>query len=318
VGTGYAARVRAETLTADERSQLVVVSGRDPDRNQEFADTFSLEATGNWQALVNRPDLDLVVVSTINRDHGAIAQAALEADKHVIVEYPLALDVVQARSLIDLANQRRKLLHVEHIELLSGIHLAIQGALPDIGTPFYVRYASITPQRPAPQKWTYDTEQFGFPLMGALSRIHRLTHLFGAVKSVYCQTRFWGNGGLPNPFTACFCSAQLRFASGLLADLSYGKGDAVWQADRTLTIHGEKGAIAIDGSEGTLILDNETRSLDMGSRRGLFARDTAMVLAHLTNSAPLYVTLESSLYALRVAEAARQSADQGKVILLEN
>jgi biliverdin reductase len=317
VGTGYAAKARAATLATDERSRLVAVTGHDPTRRQEFAEEFSVEAISNWRDLVQRSDLDLVIISTINRDHGAIARAALEAGKHVVVEYPLALGVAEATELVSLAQQQQRLLHVEHIELLSGIHLAAQAALSEIGNPFYVRYANLNPQRPAPPKWTYDSELFGFPLIGALSRIHRLTDLFGPVKTVYCQARFWGQSGLPSPYTACLCSAQLRFASGLIADLSYGKGDALWQAERTLTIHGEQGAIAIDGSEGTLILDGETRALDMGSRRGLFAKDTAMVLDHLLHQAPLYVNVESSLYALKVAEAAQQSAHQGRVIEVE-
>ena len=315
VGTGYAARVRAETLQADDRSQLVAVAGHVAGATQTFSQTYQAEALPSWQALVARSDLDLVIVSNINSEHGAIVRAALENEKHVVVEYPLAIDLAEAEALVELAKAQNKLLHVEHIEILSGIHLAIQGALAEVATPFYVRYASLAPQRPAPQKWTYYPQLFGFPLVGALSRIHRLTHLFGQVASVSSQARFWGHDAAPF-YTACLCTAQLKFTSGLIADVSYGKGDAIWQPDRSLHIHAAEGAILIDGETGKLITPTKTRDLEMGGRRGLFAQDTAGVLNHLTTGAPLYVAIESSLHALRVADAARQSVETGRVISL--
>ena len=315
VGTGYAARVRAETFQADDRSHLVAVAGHAAETTQVFSQTYRAEAVSNWRDLIARSDLDLVVISTINSEHGAIARAALESGKHVVVEYPLSLDLAEAEALVKLASAQKKLLHVEHIEILSGIHRAIQGALAEVAAPFYVRYASLAPQRPAPQKWTYYPQLFGFPLVGALSRVHRLTHLFGQVASVSSQARFWGHDAAPF-YTACLCTAQLKFTNGLIADLSYGKGDAIWQPDRSLHIHAAEGAILIDGETGKLISPTETRDLDMGSRRGLFAQDTAGVLDYLSTGAPLYVTIESSLHALQVADAARRSAETGRVISL--
>ncbi|MGG6293145.1 Gfo/Idh/MocA family protein [Leptolyngbya sp. AN02str] len=313
VGTGYAARLRAETLIAEERSHLVAVVGRDAQRTAEFCQHWDVEVLTDWRSLVQRQDINLVIISTVNRDHGAIAKAALEAGKHVVVEYPLSLDVAEADQLITLAAQQRRLLHVEHIELLSGIHTAIAEALPEIGNPFYVRYSSINPQRPAPTKWTFSLEEFGFPLMGAVSRIHRLTNLFGKVATVSCQARY-AVGDRPSPFTACLCTAQLKFVSGLVAEVIYGKGETFWQAERTLSVQGQFGAIAIDGEVGTLILGEASRSIEMGSRRGLFAKDSKLVLDHLTTGSPLYVTPQESLYALKVADAARRSAEQGQTI----
>lgn len=314
VGTGYAAKLRAETFTADGRSRLVAVTGHRPEKVAEFCQTYGAEAVSTWGDLIQRPDLDLIVIATINRDHGPITRAALEAGKAVIVEYPLSLQVEEAVDLIAIASDRQQLLHVEHIELLSGIHGAIAQSLPAIGTPFYVRYSSINPQRPAPNKWTYQPELFGFPLIGALSRIHRLTNLFGAVTTASCQTRFWGNAGLPSPYTSCLCTAQLRFASGLVADLVYGKGEAFWQEERDFLAQGDQGGIVIRAEDGRLVRQGETLPLDMGTRRGLFARDTTMVLDCLEKGTPLYVSPTDSVYALRVADAARRSAETGQTV----
>lgn len=314
IGTGFAAKQRAETLQADDRAHLVAVSGHTWESTVAFSQPYNAEAMPTWQTLIDRPDIDLVIICTVNRDHGTIAQAALQANKHVVVEYPLSLDLAEAEGLQALAIEQNKLLHVEHIELLSGVHTAIQGSLEAIGTPFYGRYSSINPQHPAPQKWTFQPHLFGFPFVGAVSRIHRLTNLFGEVKTVSCQARFWS--ATRDYYSACLCTAQLSFTSGFIAEVIYGKGEAFWQAERDLVIQGSQGALVIAGESGQLIRAEETRSLDTGSRRGLFARDTTMVLDHLTQGTPLYVTVAESVRALRVADAARRSAELGQTIEL--
>jgi biliverdin reductase len=322
VGTGYAAKLRAEALQNDARAHLVAVAGHTPDKIQTFSQTYAAEPASSWEALVARSDIDLVMVANVNSEHGRVVRSALAAGKHVVVEYPLALEVNAATELLQLALTQGKLLHVEHIELLSGIHQTAKEALVAIGVPFYVRYSSLNPQRPAPQKWTYDLNLFGFPLVGAVSRIHRLIDLFGEVATVSCQARFWGNASVERqpfegPYTSCLCTAQLRFMSGLIAEVVYGKGEAIWQAERSLEIQGQQGAVVIEGQEGTLIQADQTRPLSVGSRRGLFARDTTLVLDHLTQGTPLYLAPQSSLYALRVADAARRSAAIGQTIALE-
>jgi biliverdin reductase len=313
VGTGFAAKLRAETLQADERSHLVAVSGHTPDKTQEFARNHEASPVDSWQQLVEHPDVDLVIIATINRDHGAIAQAALNADKHVVVEYPLSLDPSEAETLIALAQAKGKLLHVEHIELLGGLHQALRQSLPEIGNAFYARYVTLVPKHPAPRNWTYHRELFGFPFSGAVSRIHRLTDLFGEVASVSCQARYWDDSDY---YTACLCTAQLRFVSGLIAEVTYGKGETFWQPLRNFEVHGDKGTLLFEGDRGTLIRGEERTPIEVAGRRGLFVKDTGMVLDYLVEGTPLYVSPAASCYALEVADGLRQSAETGKTISL--
>lgn len=315
VGTGYAAKLRAETFQSDSRSDLRAIAGHTPEKTQEFAQTYQAVALDSWQELVERPDLDLVVVCNINREHGAIARAALTAGKHVVVEYPLALEPTEAEEAIALAKAQGKLLHVEHIELLGGVHQALRQSIGEIGTPFYARYSTINPQHPAPRKWTYNPELFGFPLSAALSRLHRLIDLFGQVVSVSTQARFWQDD--PEFYSACLCAAQLRFTSGLIGEVIYGKGKTFFQAERKFEVQGEQGTLIFDGEQGKLVKQETTTPIEVGSRRGLFAKDTKMVLDHLLEGTPLYITPAESLYTLKVADAARKSAETGKTIYLQ-
>ncbi|MGF1481703.1 MAG: Gfo/Idh/MocA family protein [Cyanophyceae cyanobacterium] len=314
VGTGYAAKRRAEAFGEEPRSHLLAVAGHTQEHTAKFCQIYGGTPL-SWQELVDLPNLDLVVICNVNSHHAEITRAALEADKHVVVEYPLALDPTQAQELIALAKQNNKLLHVEHIELLGGLHQAVRQHLSKIGTVFSARYTTLVPQRPAPRRWTYHREMFGFPLSGALSRIHRLTDLFGSVDSVSCQSRFWDASS--GYFTACFAQAQLRFSCGVVADVVYGKGETVWRSDRTFELHGEKGTLIFAGNQGTLIQENET-PIEVGGRRGLFAQDTQMVLDHLLDGSPLYVTPTASLYALKVADATRQATETGELLIVDH
>ena len=320
VGTGYVAKMRAEALQADPRAQLVAVVGNSPEKTQAFAQTHGqtqeIAVSQTWQTLIEQAEIDLVVVCHVNQEHGAVVRSALLAGKSVVVEYPLSLSAAEAADLIALAQQQRSLLHVEHIELLGGLHQAMQAQLPHVGTPAYVRYCTTVAQHPAPQKWTYDAALFGFPLAGALSRIHRLTNLFGAVHQVSCSLQYDGvsQAAPTGYFKNCRCIAQLQFRNGTMAEVLYAKGEQTWRSQRWMEVEGDRGALLFEGSGGTFISAAGSRSLEVGSRKGLFAKDTTAVLDALYDGTPLYVTPQESLYALQVAAAAEQSAQTGKTV----
>ncbi|MBW4482748.1 MAG: Gfo/Idh/MocA family oxidoreductase [Tildeniella torsiva UHER 1998/13D] len=317
VGTGFVARLRAEALQTHEKACLVAVAGRAQAETAAFAQQYGATAVDTWQDLIHHPDLDLIVVCHINRDHSTVAAAALEANHHVVVEYPLALNAEQAQPLLTLAHAKQRLLHVEHIELLGGTHLAAKANLGAIGKPFYARYCTLAPRPHALPTWTSCPELFGFPLVGALSRLHRLIDCFGPVARVYCQNHYGSFTPGPEGMTCyrtCLCTAQLTFTSGLIAEVTYGKGEALWQATRQLEVIGSGGSLCLDGDRGTLTDAQGTRALEVGSRRGLFAADTAQVIEHLLTGQALYCTPEASLYSLQVATAAQRSAATGRVV----
>lgn len=315
VGTGYAAKKRAEALVNDRRTELLVVTGNTPERLQSFCQSFGVEPIDSWMRLVNQSELDLIFVCTVNRDCGAIAKAAILAGKHVVVEYPLALEAKIAQEIIDLAAANQKLLHVEHMEVIGGLHQAVKDCLPQIGKVFYARYSTIRAQHPVEKSWKYHRAMFGFPLAAALSRVNRLTDLFGSVASVSCRDRYWDIQGT-DYFSACLCNAQLDFDNGIVAEVTYGKGDVFWQSHRLLEIYGEKGNISFMGERGTLTLQDNQSPIAVTPRRGLFAKDTDLVLNYLFEQQPLYIKPEASLYALKVANAARDSARSHQTIYL--
>ncbi|MEM6451077.1 MAG: Gfo/Idh/MocA family oxidoreductase [Cyanobacteria bacterium P01_D01_bin.105] len=317
IGTGYAAKARAKSLIGDGRAHLLSVSGEDSHRTEVFAQQYGLVPATSWQALVSDVQIDLVVVATVSSLHGEIVAAALQAGKHVVVEYPLSLDVSQAEGLIKLATQQKVLLHVEHIELLGGLHRAMRSHLSQIGAVQYVNYRTLNPQNPAPRKWTYRKALFGFVYCGALSRVQRMTNLFGVVQRVSCTTRYVGESVDDDWFKGVLSSARLEFASGVVAELTYGKGEGLWVRRREVEVQGSDGAMAFQGNHGQLVTAEGERSIAVEPRKGLFLKDTDAVLSYLIHGAPLYVSASDSLYALKVADALRSASERGETVTVD-
>ena len=66
----------------------------------------------SYQQLLNDPAIELIIVNTPNYTHYDYTKAALEADKHVIVEKPFTSTVAEAEELVKLAISKGKLLSV--------------------------------------------------------------------------------------------------------------------------------------------------------------------------------------------------------------
>lgn len=82
---------------------------------QQIDPTFTdIMVTSNLDDVLQDPNIDLIVITTPGHLHYEHAKAALEHNKHVVVEKPFVLDVKQGQELIDLAKQRNKLLTVYH------------------------------------------------------------------------------------------------------------------------------------------------------------------------------------------------------------
>ncbi|MGI6152669.1 MAG: Gfo/Idh/MocA family protein [Christensenellaceae bacterium] len=55
----------------------------------------------DWRQLVCDPDVDVVVITTPNNTHAEIAIAAAENGKHIVCEKPMAMNVCEAKKIVD-------------------------------------------------------------------------------------------------------------------------------------------------------------------------------------------------------------------------
>ncbi len=64
------------------------------------------------EEIINDPEIDLVLVLTPNEYHFPLAKAALEKDKHVVVDKPITIHSKEALELIKVAESKKKVLSV--------------------------------------------------------------------------------------------------------------------------------------------------------------------------------------------------------------
>src|SRR5579859_6815667 len=89
-------------------SRLVCCVDKDPRRAEQLANnTRDCAASTDWREAVIRADVDAVIVATPHDALAAIARAAVEAGKHVLLEKPGARNARELSDLPELAARHR-------------------------------------------------------------------------------------------------------------------------------------------------------------------------------------------------------------------
>jgi predicted dehydrogenase len=107
VGVGWLGSRRARAALAARGTRLAAVLDEDPARARREAEVLGVLAAPDLATALALPGVDAVIIATPPGDHARILKKCLEADKHVLCEKPLTVDPYQARSLAQLATDRR-------------------------------------------------------------------------------------------------------------------------------------------------------------------------------------------------------------------
>jgi len=123
----------------DPRCEIVVICDPLKDRAEEFAKRFRIpESSSEWQAVVNRSDIDVIDICTPSATHFELVWASLEAGKHILCEKPVARDFRDTLRAAELAESKGLLTKLGFTFRYSpGVQFARE-MLDDgfVGTPF--------------------------------------------------------------------------------------------------------------------------------------------------------------------------------------
>lgn len=115
VGAGYWGPNLIRNILASDRTWLHTVCDLDVARARSVVGRYtSVKVTADLDDVLGDPSIHAVAIATPARTHYGIAQACLDAGKHVLVEKPLALASADADRLIALAAQRGLTLMCDH------------------------------------------------------------------------------------------------------------------------------------------------------------------------------------------------------------
>ena len=93
---------------------LAAVCDQNPSLASTMADKYAVENL-SFTDILAADNIAGIVIAAPAEQHAAMAREALLADKHVFVEKPIALDVADAETLCDLAEERDRILMVGHL-----------------------------------------------------------------------------------------------------------------------------------------------------------------------------------------------------------
>jgi predicted dehydrogenase len=158
----------AEAVARGSGLRLVTCHGRDEQKRDAFADQHGITAAGSFEAAVEHPDVDAVLLVTPNDAHREQAVACAERGRHVFVEKPIADTVAAGEEMRDRFAEAGLVLAVGHGMRRLGAarkakELLDEGAL---GTVVLAEANWSLPTRLTPAAWRWYRERApGGPLL---------------------------------------------------------------------------------------------------------------------------------------------------------
>lgn len=110
IGCGLIGQKRAKALGS---ARLIACADIQLERALSLAKSYKAElATADWREAIAHPDVDIVIVATLNNLLAEITHASVVAGKHVLVEKPAALNAEALEPVIAAAEAAGKLVRV--------------------------------------------------------------------------------------------------------------------------------------------------------------------------------------------------------------
>ena len=326
IGSGGMAHTRAAHLVLLEPASLLCVSSRNPVTGRTLAERYGVPYSEDWREAVARDDVDVVFVATHNDSHAAVAAAALEAGKHVFVEYPIATTVEDADRLIELAARRGLVLHVGHDQAFVGWHLGVKQAAQALGRLIAVNGVLATPSRGGARSVWRNVALSGPPFVVGIAYVFHLVDIFGPAAWVEgtCVYEGLDEAGYYRSSASTMTAA---FVNGGTAQLLYIRGLAVPREEQEQAMMFDRGFLSYRGyvsgsrtNEGYL-----TRVTTAGPQRLDFPpvslaqagrQNTERFIREVLDGAPVEPATARARDAVALALAAEQAAQAGDRVVL--
>lgn len=261
IGLGIMGELYVKIYSAHPLASVVAVSSRRQNRVEEFQARFHVShGFTDYRQMLERNDLDAVVVATPDHHHFAPASAAVQAGKHVLVEKPFTTSTREADELIRLSRRAGKTIQVAfNHRWLSAYHetkrLIASG---EIGAPLggYARKNDTIFVATDYITWAGETTCAWF-----LSS-HDIDLMRWWLASEPVEARAWGRAEVLQKrgiHTYDLIQAQVRFASGAIVTF-----ESAWVYPNTFPSIVDS-FMEVIGSAGHIHLDRKRESLEVST-----------------------------------------------------
>lgn len=266
LGVGRAGRARVNALRADPRA--MVVGGWRGD-----LESAGVEGFNSFEEMLQH--VDAVAICSPDGFHASQVHTALSTHRHVVCEFPIAASAGEASSLFALAVARDRVLHVEHIELLTSTATWIRDFTPGktlLGGN--VRFSGGARPRATS------------PAHANIARFQRIIDAVGVPEDVAVER-----------CTPANLAVKLMYPNDVVVNLDCRMEDGL---DRHLEMVLEFEQGIVRQQDRSIYLDGAEVSLEPGP--GLFAADQLAASAAILDGKEPYIPMERILDGLSVAD----------------
>ena len=241
IGAGGMAGRHARLYKDHPRADLVCICDIVEEKARQQAAQLGCDYVTDYRRLLDRTDVDAVMVGTPNPLHYRIALDCLRAGKHTAVEYPIAQTVEQHDTLYREARQRKLVVHHALTPLREPQAQTVKANLAAIGQVVCMRsaYFAVCPNT----MWYVHSDRRG-NFFAALT-IHQIVYF----NVVLDQSPDWVQGVFhfrenpdQNSHAGCFLA---HYPGGVYAYNDWGMGfgaPSVWE----WIIEGDRGRIVYE------------------------------------------------------------------------
>jgi myo-inositol 2-dehydrogenase/D-chiro-inositol 1-dehydrogenase len=324
VGAGQIARLHAQNIAARvPRLRPVAVADPALDAATALAGELCCEPLEDWRELLERPDVDALLLCSPSRLHPEQIVAAAEAGKHVFCEKPIALDVSAADRAVDAAEAAGIVLQIGYNRRFDRSFAAVREAVAGgrVGDPLIVR---VTARDPEPAPRSYLEHAPGLLLETTTHDLDLVRFVTGA-EIAEVSTRA---GSLVSEDARELGLVDTAVTTVVLETGAFGVIDNCW-----VSRYGYDQRLEVHGTEGMVLAQNEVRDTTVVADAAgfhapvlphffldrfapAFARELA-AFADALDGAPVPVTGRDGRAALVASLAAVRSAEEGRVVRLD-
>jgi predicted dehydrogenase len=314
------------------QARVVATADVDPRAATAAAEPWGADAYASYEQVIERADVDVVLVATPEFAHREQVVAAAQAGKHVLCEKPMAPALEDADAMIAACAAAGVRLMIGHSRRFTLRYLRVRAAIDrgDIGSVRLVRENERRPRSPAGTggywaggHWTGDpARSAGAALTNGIHETDLMRWFTGAEPvAVAAEHRVTvpGNQGVPD-----FLTCTVQFANGAIgATEIVNAAPAGYPSYHQLELYGTEGAIRSRDHESNVLTEyHDQRAEFPGAQDVLlhdadaYTREHAAFLAALRDDTPVPLPGEESREALRLALAAVEAATAGRTIRL--
>jgi len=330
IGAGLQAKRRAPIIHDWPGAEIQVISAEHLENAEVLASEFGCEAGVGWKDIVDRVDIDAVLVLTPPDIHAEISIAAMKAGKHVLCEKPLSRTIREAEDMIRIARDNEVILkcgfnHRHHPAIWEAKSLVDKGK---IGKPLFARCSyGICGRTEYENEWRADPSRAagGQFLEQGIHAIDLFRWFLGEILEVASMTgiQYFKNQPLDDNGMAIF-----RVTSGATASLHASLTH--WKNLFHFEVFGEEGYVTVNGlgsSYGTEKLLFGERDFDapfnyhVTEFRGgdkSWVEEWREFCNAIAEAREPIGSGNDGLAALRIALAAYEAEQSGKILTLAN